>query len=118
MPLPKFKQKCKICKKEWVVVRYREFPICIKCHQRQIFSEEVTNKKFAFLNIPKELYEKSRFLRNIRQSYLMYKELSEKQIAAFKKTVKDLKEGKTDRWKEEKDIKEREETKEKETKSA
>jgi len=61
---------------------------------RQVFSEKVTEKKYAFLNLPKELYEKSRFLRNIRQSYLMYKELTKKQIDAFKKTVKELKEGK------------------------
>lgn len=87
----KFKHKCKICHKEWVVINRREFPICLKCHIRQIFSEEVTDKKFKFLNIPKELYEKSRFLRNIRQAYLMYKELSEKQVKAFKKTVSEIK---------------------------
>lgn len=90
MPAPKFKQKCKICFKEWVVVNYKEFPICIKCHLRQIFSEKITDSKFKFLDLPKELYEKSRFLRNIRQCYLMYHGLTEKQITAFKKTVKEL----------------------------
>ena len=40
---------------------------------KQIFSQEVTAKKFDFLNLPKKTYEKSRFLRNIRQNYLMYK---------------------------------------------
>jgi hypothetical protein len=58
---------------------------------RQIFSEEVTDSKFKFLNISKELYEESRFLRNIRQAYLMYKSLTKKQISAFKKTVKEMK---------------------------
>lgn len=87
----KFKQKCKICGKEWVVINRREFPICVKCHIMQIFSEKVTDKEYSFLNIPRELYEKSRFLRNIRQSYLMYKELTEKQIKAFKKAVTELK---------------------------
>ena len=91
MPRPKFKQKCKICKGEWVLVSYRVYPICVSCHMKQIFSEEVTDKKFNFLNIKKEFYEKSRFLRNIRQSYLMYKSLSEKQIEAFKKTLKEIK---------------------------
>jgi len=61
---------------------------------KQIFSQEVTAKKYDFLNIPKKTYEKSRFLRNIRQSYLMYKSLSKKQIDAFKKTVEDIKKGK------------------------
>jgi len=94
MAFPKFKQKCKICHNEWVVVNRREFPICVKCHMRQIFSEEIEDKKFKFLKLDKKVYEKSRFLRSIRQNYLMYKELTKKQIDAFKKTVKDLKAGK------------------------
>lgn len=61
---------------------------------RQIFSEEVTDKKYDFLNQPKELFEKSKFLRNIRRSYIMYKDLTDKQIEAFKKAVKDIKAGK------------------------
>lgn len=91
MAYPKFKQKCKVCKKEWVVVNYREYPICIPCHIRQIFSEEIKEKKYKFLDLPKEIYKKSRFLRNIRQNYLMYGSLTEKQITAFKKTAKDVK---------------------------
>jgi hypothetical protein len=87
----KFKQKCKICKECWILVKYREYPICVKCHMRQIFAEKVEDKKFKFLNVDKKIYEQSRFLRNIRQSYLMYKSLTDKQIETFKKTVKDLK---------------------------
>jgi len=94
MPLPKFKQKCKICKQEWVVLNRREYPICVKCHLRQIMSEEIKSKKYQFLNIPTEIYEQSRFLRNIRQAYLMHDGLTVKQIEAFKKTVEDLKKGK------------------------
>jgi len=94
MAYPKFKQKCKICKKDWVVVNRREFPICVACHMKQIFSEEVTKKKYDFLNVTKKTYEKSRFLRSIRQNYLMYQKLTKKQIDAFKKTVEDLKKGK------------------------
>ena len=89
MPRLKFKQKCKICKKEWVLVQYGQFTICVTCHMKQI-AEEVTEKKYQFLNIEKELYEQSRFLRNIRQSYLKFKELSDKQIKTFKKTVGEL----------------------------
>ena len=94
MARPQFKQKCKICKIDWTLVNYRDFPICVKCHMKQIFSEEVEDKKYDFLNISKTLYEKSRFLRNIRQAYLMYKELSEKQIEAFKTTAQKIKSGK------------------------
>lgn len=90
MPRPLFKKKCGICNKEWVVINSREYPVCVSCHMKQIFSEEVTDKAFSFLNIDKGLYEKSKFLRSIRQSYLMYKSLTQKQIEVFKKAVKDL----------------------------
>tara|TARA_Y100000310_G_scaffold257116_1_gene265131 strand:- start:1204 stop:1512 length:309 start_codon:yes stop_codon:yes gene_type:complete len=101
MAYPKFKQKCKICKAVWTVVNRREFPICVECHMKQIFSggfenNKVTDKKYKFLNVSKELYERSRFLRNIRQSYFRYEELTENQINAFKKTVKELKENPDD----------------------
>jgi len=57
--------------------------------------QPVTNKKYKkLLDIPKELYEKSVFLRNIKHAYIRFESLTEKQIAAFKKTVKELKEGK------------------------
>ncbi|HLC52687.1 MAG TPA: hypothetical protein VJI98_05575 [Candidatus Nanoarchaeia archaeon] len=90
MPRPLFKKKCGICTKEWVVINSREYPVCVSCHMKQILSEEITDKKFNFLNIDLELYKKSKFLRSIRQSYLMYKSLTEKQIEAFKKAVKEL----------------------------
>ena len=91
---PRFKEKCKICKEKWVLVYPREYTICLECQMKQIFSEEVTEKEYEFLNQPKELFEKSKFLRNIRRSYLMYKDLTDKQIEAFKKAVKDIKAGK------------------------
>ncbi len=91
MPRPQFKQKCKLCKTEWVIMNYKEYPICVKCQMRQAFSEEITAKKYLFLEIDKKLYEQSRFLRNIRQSYMRYKELTAKQIAAFKKVAEEVK---------------------------
>lgn len=90
MPRLLFKKKCGICTKEWVVINSREYPVCIDCHMKQIFSEEITDKAFSFLSIDKELYRKSKFLRSIRQSYLMYNSLTKKQIEAFKKAVKAL----------------------------
>ena len=70
----KFKKKCSFCKDVWVLIQSREYPICVDCHLKKIFSEEVTEKKYNFLNADKKVYAKSRFLRNIRQAYLMYKE--------------------------------------------
>ncbi len=89
----KFKEKCRICKTNWVVKTRRDYPICVDCHMKQIFKQEVTDKKYQFLNIDKEIYEQSRFLRNIKQAYLMYEELTEKQIEAFKETAKKIKDG-------------------------
>jgi len=48
------------------------------------------------LDIPEELYRKSLFLRNIKNAYLRFDNLTEKQVEAFKKTVKDLKEEKVE----------------------
>lgn len=58
---------------------------------KQVFAEDITDKKYNFLNLDKELYEKSSFLRDIRRSYLFHKDLSKAQIDAFKKTVKEIK---------------------------
>jgi len=96
MPKLKFKTKCKVCYKNWVTIKFREFPICVGCQMKQVGSEEVKGKKYKFLNIDQKLYEKSRFLRNIRISFNRYDELTAKQIEAFKKAVDDIKKGKTE----------------------
>ena len=92
MAKPKFKQKCKICNDNMVVIySYRQYPICIECQMKRINVEIEDPKMKKFFDIPKELYEKSSFLRNIKQAYISFKNLSEKQVEAFKKAVKDLK---------------------------
>ncbi len=92
MPKPKFKQRCAMCKDAMVIMySHRQFPICSECHMKQI-DKPIKDEKWAkFFDIPKKLYEQSSFLRNIKQAYLRFENLSEKQIEAFKKTVKDLK---------------------------
>ena len=95
MPRPRFKQRCALCKKNMVIMYSgRQFPICVECHMKQIGEpiEDVKMKKF--FSIPKKLYEQSLFLRNIKQAYIRFGSLSDKQIDAFKKTVKDLKKAK------------------------
>jgi hypothetical protein len=95
MARARFKQKCAMCKENWVeMFSTRQFPICVKCHMKQIDKEIKDPKMKKLLGIPNKLYEKSSFLRNIKQSYLRFENLSEKQIEAFKKTVKELKEAK------------------------
>jgi hypothetical protein len=96
MPRPRFKQKCAMCKEDWVIMySARQFPICIKCHMKKIDKEVKDPAMKKLLDIPNDLYEKSLFLRKIKEAYLMWDKLSEKQIEAFKKAVKDIKEGKS-----------------------
>ncbi|MBL7056116.1 hypothetical protein ISS07_04345 [Candidatus Woesearchaeota archaeon] len=86
-----YKEKCKVCKDKWVLAVPRKYTICLECQMKQIFSEDIEDKKYQFLNkVSKETYEKSSFLRDIRRSYIMYKDLSKLQIDAFKKTVKEI----------------------------
>ena len=81
-----------MCKDNMVIMySHRQFPICVVCHMKQIDKPIEDPKMKKFFNIPKKLYEQSNFLRNIKQAYLRFGNLSEKQVDAFKKTVKDLK---------------------------
>lgn len=55
-------------------------------------SDPITNPKFKKLfDIPREYYEKSLFLRNIKEAYIRFGSLSELQISTFKKAVEDFK---------------------------
>src|SRR3989338_4431584 len=92
MPLPRFKQRCAICKKNMVVMySSRQFPICVECHMKRI-SDPVTDPKYkALLDIPRDFYEKSMFLRNIKESFQRFGSLTVNQVTAFKKAVEDLK---------------------------
>ena len=69
----------------------RQFPICSSCHMKRI-SEPITAPKYQkFFDIPVELYEKSSFLRNIKESYQRFGSLTENQRKAFLKAVEDVK---------------------------
>lgn len=91
MPV-RFKQRCAICKQNMVeMYSSNQFPICTSCHMKRI-QQEIPDPIFKELfNIPQSLYEQSHFLRSIKESYLRFNNLTEKQIAAFKKTIEDLK---------------------------
>ena len=92
MAKPKFKQRCAICKDNMVVIfSYKQFPICVGCHMRQIDKPIKDPKIKKLFDIPEEFYKKSVFLRNIKGAYIRFENLSEKQVESFKKTVKDLK---------------------------
>ena len=89
----RFKQRCWRCRKNYVVVNYRQkFAVCYDCQKGEM-EGEVKNKKFKKMSdIPEEFYKENSFLRDIKIRYIKFNELSVKQIAAFKKTVKQMKE--------------------------
>jgi hypothetical protein len=88
---PKYKQLCAICRKEHTLISMRnQFPICQTCSMRQI-SQPIEDAKFKKLfDIDQKLYEQSSFLRNIKSSYIRFKNLSVKQIETFKKVAEEL----------------------------
>ncbi len=90
MPRPKFKQKCALCKQNMVIMySSRQFPICTDCQMKRV-KDEVKDPEYQFLNVDEALLRQSFFLRSIKEQYLYKSFLSEKQIEAFKKVVKDL----------------------------
>ena len=91
----RYQQKCAICKKNMVqMFSTRQFPICSACQMKGL-EEPITDPTFKKLfDIPTELYQQSYFLRSIKENYIRFGSLTEKQIEAFKKAVKDMKEGK------------------------
>ncbi|MBW2973869.1 hypothetical protein KY346_05775 [Candidatus Woesearchaeota archaeon] len=89
----KFKQKCNKCKKNYVTISHRQrYAICYECQKPELEGEIKDPKMKKLFDIPEEFYKKNIFLRNIKANYLRFGSLTEKQIEAFKKTVKALKE--------------------------
>ncbi len=92
---PKFKQLCGLCKKNFVVITWKErFPTCYDCQKSQLEGKIKDPKMKKLFDIPEEYYKENIFLRNIKINYLRFKSLTEKQIEAFKKTVEQIKEEK------------------------
>jgi len=90
-----YKQLCSRCKKNYVPASWRDRYIqCYDCQKKEL-SAEIENKDFKKLfNIPEEFYKKNSFLRDIKLKYIRFKTLTERQISAFKETVKKMKESK------------------------
>ena len=89
----KYKELCRRCKKNYIgVTRKQRFPVCYDCQKSQMEGTIKDPKMKKMFDIPEEFYKENMFLRDIKIKYLMYKELSEKQIESFKKTVKKMKE--------------------------
>ena len=91
----KYKQKCMKCKKNYVVVTYRNrFPTCYECQKNELQGEIKDPKMKRMFNIPEKFYQENSFLRSIKANYLRFGKLSERQIETFKKAVEKMKEEK------------------------
>ncbi|MBT4540791.1 hypothetical protein HOC35_04730 [Candidatus Woesearchaeota archaeon] len=91
----KYKKKCIRCKKNYVLVTWRErFPTCFECQKNELNGEIDDPKMKKMFDIPDEFYKENGFLRSIKVNYIRYGGLSEPQIEAFKKTVKKMKDEK------------------------
>ena len=95
MATPKFKQRCGICKKNMVeMYSSKQFPLCVECHLKQL-NHPIDDPQFQTLfDIPPHLYKESYFLLKIKENYLRFGSLTEKQIETFKRVVEELKQGK------------------------
>ena len=63
----------------------------MECEMKTV-NEPVEDAKFVkMFDIPLEWYKENPFLRSVRYQYGRFGDLSDKQIEAFKKTVKEMK---------------------------
>ena len=87
-----FKQKCVACRKNYVLVSGRQnYAVCYDCQKKELHKKIEDPKMKKMFDIPEEFYKENSFLRSIKLNYLKFKNLSEKQVAAFKKVVKQMK---------------------------
>ncbi len=87
-----YKEKCRRCKKNYVLVTWKQrYVVCYDCQKQSLQGEINDPVMTKCFNISEELYQNNIFLRNIKISYLQFGQLTEKQIEAFKKAVKQMK---------------------------
>lgn len=88
--MARYKQLCMLCRKNHAIIESRkQRAICSECEMKD-WKEIKSGKYKKILEIPKEIYMKSYFLRNVRSYYERFGKLSEKQVEAFKKTADEL----------------------------
>lgn len=86
-----FKQKCRKCNKNYVLAgRGQRFVVCYDCQKADLKGEITDPEMKKLFDIPDELYMTNSFLRDIKVKYLRYKNLTDKQIAAFKKVLEEV----------------------------
>lgn len=93
----RYKKKCIKCKKNYALVIPKErYVVCYECQKADMQGEIKDPKMKKMFKISEEFYKDNSFLRDIKVKYIRYGSLTEKQIAAFKKTVDKMKKLKKD----------------------
>lgn len=78
-----------------MVSRGAQFVTCYPCQKAEMSGEIKDADMKKMFDIPEELYMRNAFLRDIKIKYLRFGQLTDKQIDAFKKVSKELKEKKS-----------------------
>ena len=92
----KYKQLCRMCKKNYVIVTPKQdYITCYGCQKKELGGKIKDPKMKKLFTIPENCYKENLFLRSIKLNYLKYGALTDKQIEAFKKTVERMKESET-----------------------
>lgn len=88
MAYAKFKQKCTVCKENYVLMTNRGgYAVCYDCQKEKMGKPIEDPEMKKLFDIPVSFYRESPFLRDIKINYLKWGKLSEAQVAAFKKVV-------------------------------
>ena len=88
-----YKQRCALCKKGWALITSgrQRFAVCLDCEMKFV-EKKLEDKEFVKLfDIPLDWYRENSFLRSVRYQYGRFGTITDRQIEAFKKTIKDMK---------------------------
>ena len=92
MMMVSYKILCYKCKKAYVPGSWSDkFVTCYDCSKKELSAPISDPQMKKMFDIPEECYRESSFLRKIKSNYLRYNSLTDRQIEAFKETVKRLK---------------------------
>jgi len=87
-----YKKLCYRCKKNYVPASWKDrFVTCYDCTKKESSVAIQDPKMREMFDIPEEYYKENSFLRKIKLGYIRYNSLTDRQIEAFKETVKKLK---------------------------
>lgn len=87
-----FKILCYRCKKAYVPASWSDkFVTCYDCSKNELSVPIQDSQMKKMFDIPEEFYRENSFLRKIKLNYIRYTGLTDRQIEAFKETVKKLK---------------------------